>query len=339
MKPFISIIVPMYNVEDYIEECVDSLRRQTLKNIEIILVDDGSPDRSGEIARKYCSMDARVKVIHKKNGGLSSARNAGLQAATGDYVGFVDGDDFVLPAMFENMYAAAKKDDLDIVMCGYHKHSDTEDAYFPPPLPTDRLLLSWDIKRELKKAHETRFIWYVWRNLYRRDLLKKNQLYFFEDIRFAEDSPFNLYAFYAAKRVRAIDDGYYMYRCNPDSLTEVPFKPYMDESLKRQYRAKRRFYETFQLLDECADDLETYTCKHQIPMLLANACAEPKPSKQVRRHIKDILSYRMVQSCVKATSLRSRNLLIGQRLVLLLCKLNIPILLELFFKRNLPSKG
>lgn len=63
-------------------------------------------------------------------------------------------------------------------MCGYHKHSDTEDAYFPPPLPTDRLLLSWDIKRELKKAHETRFIWYVWRNLYRRDLLKKNQLYF-----------------------------------------------------------------------------------------------------------------------------------------------------------------
>jgi glycosyltransferase EpsJ len=121
-------------------------------------------------------------------------------------VGFVDGDDFVLSAMFENMYAAAKKDDLDIVMCGYHKHSDAEDTYFPPPLPTDRLLLSWDIKRELKKAHETRFIWYVWRNLYRRDLLKKNQLYFFEDIRFAEDSPFNLYAFYAAKRVRAIDD-------------------------------------------------------------------------------------------------------------------------------------
>lgn len=66
MKPFVSIIVPMYNVEDYIEECVDSLRRQTLKNIEIILVDDGSPDRSGEIARKYCSLDARVKVIHKK---------------------------------------------------------------------------------------------------------------------------------------------------------------------------------------------------------------------------------------------------------------------------------
>ena len=71
MKPFISIIVPMYNVEDYIEECVDSLRRQTLKNIEIILVDDGSPDRSGEIARTYCSLDARVQVIHKKNGGLS----------------------------------------------------------------------------------------------------------------------------------------------------------------------------------------------------------------------------------------------------------------------------
>ncbi|MFN2744357.1 MULTISPECIES: glycosyltransferase [Bacillus] len=339
MRPYVSIIVPMYNVEDYIEECVNSLLRQTLKNIEIILVDDGSPDRSGEIARRYCGQDARVKVIHKKNGGLSSARNAGLQAATGDYVGFVDGDDYVAAEMFENMYAAAKEDDLDIVMCGYHKCYGKEQAYFPPSLPAGRLLLSWDIKRALKKAHETQFIWYVWRNLYKRRMLKENELYFYEDIRFAEDSPFNLYAFYAAKRVKAIDEGYYMYRSNPQSLTEIPYKPYMDESLKRQFRAKKRFYETFELLDECADDLQTYMCKHQIPMLLANACAEPKPSKQVRRHIKDILSYRMVQSCIKSTSIRNEKLLIGQRLVLLLCKLNVPFLLELFFKRNLPSKG
>ncbi|KKB73526.1 MULTISPECIES: glycosyltransferase [Bacillus] len=339
MKPFVSIIVPMYNVEAYIEECVNSLLRQTLRNIEIILVDDGSPDRSGDIARRYCDQDARVKVIHKKNGGLSSARNAGLHAATGEYVGFVDGDDFVSPAMFENMYAAAKEDDLDIVMCGYHKHSDKGNEYVPPSLPAGRLLLGWDIKHELRRAHETRFIWYVWRNLYRRDLLKHNELYFYEDIRFAEDSPFNLYAFYAAKRVKAIDEGYYMYRCNPESLTELPFKPYMDDSLIRQYRAKKRFYETFQMFEECSEDLQTYMCKHQIPMLLANACAEPKPSKQVRRHIKDILSYRMVQSSVEKTSLRNKKLLLGQRIVLLLCKLHVPILLELFFKRNLPSKG
>ena len=87
-------------------------------------------------------------MIHKKNGGLSSARNAGLHAATGEYVGFVDGDDFVSPSMFENMYAAAKEDDLDIVMCGYYKHSEKGNQYVPPSLPAGRLLLSWDMKGE-----------------------------------------------------------------------------------------------------------------------------------------------------------------------------------------------
>ncbi|MDA1476480.1 glycosyltransferase [Bacillus changyiensis] len=335
MKPFVSIIVPMYNVENYIEECVDSLLKQTLKNIEIILVDDGSPDRSGEIARQYCEKDKRVKVIHKKNGGLSSARNAGLKAATGDYIGFVDGDDFVADVMFNEMYITAKQDDLDIVMCGYYKHSDKGGQYFPPTLPKDRVLLRQDLKQELKRAHETQFIWYVWRNLYRRELLRDNELYFCEDIRFAEDSPFNLYAFYAAKRVKAIDAGYYMYRWNPQSLTEVPYKPYMDENLIRQYRAKKRFYETFQLVEECEEDLQTYICKHQIPMLIANACAGQKPSKQIRRHIKEILTYPMVQSSLKKTSIQNDKLLSGQRLVLLLCKLNVPIMLEFFFKRKI----
>ena len=96
----ISIIVPIYKVEDYLPQCLDSLVGQTYQNMEIILVEDGSPDNSGAICDAYAAKDARVRVIHKKNGGVSSARNAGLAAVTGDLIGFLDGDDFISPDMY-----------------------------------------------------------------------------------------------------------------------------------------------------------------------------------------------------------------------------------------------
>ena len=101
----ISIIVPVYNVEDYLEDCVHSLELQTYKNIEIILVDDGSPDRSGKICDKLALKDARIKVIHKKNGGLSDARNEGLEHSNGEYIAFVDSDDIVEPNFIKVLYS------------------------------------------------------------------------------------------------------------------------------------------------------------------------------------------------------------------------------------------
>ena len=114
----VSIIVPIYNVEKYLKRCIDSLINQTLKNIEIILVNDGSQDHSGEIANEYQKYK-NVKIIHKKNGGLSSARNAGIKIATGEYIGFVDSDDYVELDMFEYLYNNAKKNNSDIAACGY----------------------------------------------------------------------------------------------------------------------------------------------------------------------------------------------------------------------------
>lgn len=100
----ISVIVPVYQVENTLKKCVDSILNQTYKNLEIILVDDGSPDGSGKICDEYALLDSRIKVIHKKNGGLSSARNAGLDVAIGEYVGFVDSDDWIEPTMYEELY-------------------------------------------------------------------------------------------------------------------------------------------------------------------------------------------------------------------------------------------
>ncbi|MDR1569370.1 MAG: glycosyltransferase, partial [Oscillospiraceae bacterium] len=106
MNETISVIVPIFNVELYLKRCVDSILAQTYKNLEIILVDDESPDACGAICDDYANMDERVRVIHQKNGGLSAARNAGLDIATGAYIGFVDSDDYILPEMYEKLLNA-----------------------------------------------------------------------------------------------------------------------------------------------------------------------------------------------------------------------------------------
>ena len=103
-KPLISIIIPVYKVEKYLEKCIKSVLSQTYKNLQIILVDDGSPDNCGNICDDYARVDNRIEVIHKANGGLSDARNVGLKAARGEYIGFVDSDDYVSNEMFENLY-------------------------------------------------------------------------------------------------------------------------------------------------------------------------------------------------------------------------------------------
>ncbi|MDR4433076.1 glycosyltransferase [Bacillus tequilensis] len=339
MTPLASVIVPMYNVEPFIEECIDSLQRQTLSDIEIILVNDGSPDRSGELAENYAKRDARIRVIHQTNGGLSAARNAGIRAAKGTYIGFVDGDDYVSSDMFQRLIEEAEQNQLDIAGCGFYKQSADGQTYVPPQLDTNRVLTKPEIAERLKHAHETRFIWYVWRYVYRRELLDRTNLMFDEDIRFAEDSPFNLSAFCGAKRVKMLDEGLYIYRENPNSLTEVPYKPAMDEQIQKQYQAKMAFYNHHGLAGACKEDLNVYICRHQLPMLLANACASPNPPKDIKKQIRRILSYHMVRQAVRHTPVQHKQLLRGERLVLALCKWRLIFLIKLFFEQRGTMKG
>lgn len=119
--PLISVIVTAYNVERYIDECIESIVSQTYSNLEVILVDDGSSDRTPGMCDKWSKQDNRIKVIHKKNGGCSSAKNAGLAAATGDYIGFVDGDDYIVPEYYETLLACLLETDSDIVRTGMQR--------------------------------------------------------------------------------------------------------------------------------------------------------------------------------------------------------------------------
>lgn len=117
----ISIIVPTYNIEDYLPKCLDSILAQTYKELEIIVVDDGSTDMTSQICDNYALEDERIRVIHQRNRGLSGARNAGLKIATGDYIGYVDGDDYIAPSMYELMLRACEDNKTDLAVCGYEQ--------------------------------------------------------------------------------------------------------------------------------------------------------------------------------------------------------------------------
>lgn len=180
----ISIIVPVYNVEDYLEDCVHSLELQTYKNIEIILVDDGSPDRSGKICDKLALKDARIKVIHKKNGGLSDARNEGLEHSNGEYIAFVDSDDIVEPNFIKVLYSLITQGNYQVAQVGTQFVNESGD-----PL-NQKIVFDGDMGKKLngnyvlnrdelirglllRKVHCA-----AWCNLYKRD--------FFNEIRFTK---------------------------------------------------------------------------------------------------------------------------------------------------------
>lgn len=141
-EALISVIVPVYKVEAYLERCVDSIRNQTYKNLEIILVDDGSPDRSGQMCDELALSDSRIRVIHKVNGGLSDARNAGLDAMTGDYVSFVDSDDWIQPDMMEVLLGRMIKENAKISCCGMVRCTDEQELYCFNPNREEQFTLS-----------------------------------------------------------------------------------------------------------------------------------------------------------------------------------------------------
>lgn len=162
----ISIIIPIYKVEQYLDKCISSVTNQTYHNLEIILVDDGSPDRCGSICDNYALTDSRIKVIHKKNGGLSEARNYGIDQATGDYIGFVDGDDWVENDMFEALYTKAVEYRADISICGFYTVKNNK-VNLPHIAAHD---IEYSGEEALSELAKDRITNHAWNKLYKREL-------------------------------------------------------------------------------------------------------------------------------------------------------------------------
>lgn len=167
--PLISVIVPVYKVEAYLDRCISSIIQQTYTNLEIILVDDGSPDRCPQMCDAWAEKDRRIRVIHKENGGLSDARNAGMQVAAGTYIAFVDSDDWVSNAFVENLYMLARENDCDVVGCAFRMtdHTDCEEMTQDTKKP--RIVNRDTAVRDLI---DDRIRQVVWNKLYKRELIQ-----------------------------------------------------------------------------------------------------------------------------------------------------------------------
>lgn len=264
----VSVIVPVYNVELYLRRCIDSLLKQTYPYLEIILVDDGSPDNCGNICDEYASVDSRIRVIHKGNAGLGMARNSGLDIATGDFVVFVDSDDYVKDCYVEILLRNMVETGADLATVGHYRHS-CDGKMCQKPITqmreiweksniVERVLLPIvgsvpeypdDVEREMS----------VWINMYRRSLIEKNALRFVSEREYiSEDIFFNILYMLNAEKVVLCPECLYIYSENPTSLTSTyridRFEKYCKMFWEEQEildgygladKAKLRLYRTF----------------------------------------------------------------------------------------------
>lgn len=221
-SPAVSIVVPVYKVEKYLTECIDSILAQTFTDFELILVDDGSPDNSGKICDDYAARDSRIRVFHKENGGVSSARNFGIDNALGEWITFVDSDDFISSTFLYEMYAPVAKDKtLSFVCCGCVNYSDG--GTITPNQQYDTF------GGDDKSFVFENFRGLVFSKFFRKDILEKHNLKFDERIKLAEDYIFTLEYIFHIERYAFVSGTGYFYRYREGSATNSKGRiPYHD---------------------------------------------------------------------------------------------------------------
>lgn len=222
MVPFFSVILPIYNVKPWLSRCVDSVLAQGFTDYELLLVDDGATDGSGALCDELALRDSRIRVIHKENGGLSSARNAGAAEAVGKYIWWVDSDDWITPDALEQLHEAITQSDADMVKFSYIRVEGTNQKHIPfnaePGLYT---VQQQEVLLEKAFLSTSRFGLSAWSYVYRTSFLRENELCFVSERQVgSEDYLFNLVALLKAQRVQVIDNALYYYELRLGSLSQ-----------------------------------------------------------------------------------------------------------------------
>lgn len=222
-QPTVSVIVPVYKAENYLHRCIDSLLAQTFTDFELLLVDDGSPDRSGEISDEYAKKDSRIRVFHKENGGVSSARNLGLDNAGGMWVVFVDSDDKLKPDYLLNLYINSKN--VDCVICGHELRNFSDEILkiynYDISLCEEDKTRIWSYLGKLDVEH------YIWNRIYRLSIIRKNNIAF-RKLNMGEDTLFNLDYISSSGSISILDYVGYVHYKNSDSLSSGYRSDYVD---------------------------------------------------------------------------------------------------------------
>lgn len=325
----VSIIIPVYNAEKYLKKCIDSVLSQTLKEIEIILVDDGSIDDSTNILNDYAKNHKNIKVIHQQNSGPAIARNAGMEIATGEYIGFIDSDDYVSSDMYETLYNAATINNVDIVISDYYtvkKDNIIPSAHFK--FPSNQVIAKDDILKLITNANESRILWFGWKGIYKRNIIQSQKI-IYPLLKLGEETVFLLDCFLSANSMYYIDKPFYYYEQTPNSLTRIKHKKNLLSQLEGLYFAKKEIYlkHNYTLYN---NDLNAYTMKHTIPMLISNELNSKMSFLQKIKVYKHIRNSEMIVIAYKNCSVN----LINSKLkyFALLLKLRLYCILALFSK-------
>ncbi len=268
MSELISIIVPVYKVEKYLKRCIDSIINQTYKNLEIILVDDGSPDNCGQICDEYAEKDSRIKVIHKENHGVSAARNTGIDIAAGEYLGFVDSDDWIEKDMYELLYYAIKKHSVKMSCAGRYSVNQNKKTKFcyrkEEAISSEEMLIKIFKQKECDIS--------IWDKLYHRSL--------FDNIRFPvgkrhEELAIIHKIIFSAERIAVINRPLYNYRQIPSSFT------------------KQRLSKENLILVDYADQVVEF-------------CADNYPS--IKKYALAFSAKKRLELCIKVTEIKNSTL-------------------------------
>lgn len=256
----VSVIVPVYNTECYLIKCIDSLRNQTYQNLEIILVDDGSSSRCRELCDQIADSDARIHVLHKKNGGLSDARNAGMRNSTGEYLVFCDSDDWMEPDIIKTAISEIKKTEAQIVIWGYSADvvDQNEVLLSYHQCAADATIGIGDAECLSNKEIQG-LLGYAWNKLYKRNILASNELLFEKDISLVEDILFNSRVLSHCKEIRFINSiGTHYVQRNTSTLSKSYYYNYC-ELIMRAVKAKKTIMRHFQCATEDIDKtISTY---------------------------------------------------------------------------------
>lgn len=221
IKPLISVIVPVYNGEKFIDQCINSITNQTLKDIEILIINDGSKDSTLDIIEKISKADSRIKIINQKNLGVSAARNNGISKARGKYIGFVDADDYIDKTMYEKMYEKAEEFNSDIVVCNVNDVLASREKKVSLNLQEGIIDIESTKESEFLSDEYFKLGTAVWHKIFRSNLIKENNIKFINYSKVAsEDTLFNYEAMLKAKRIYCLNEALYDYKIVENSLTK-----------------------------------------------------------------------------------------------------------------------
>ncbi|HTG67799.1 MAG TPA: glycosyltransferase [Candidatus Udaeobacter sp.] len=294
----ISVIVPIFNAEKWLGRCINRILHQPFRQIELLLVNDGSTDRSGAICEEFAARDARIKLLHKPNGGTSSTKNAGLKAAIGKYVAFLDADDEIDELFFVKLYATAEEHACDVVISGYE--TVPTKLSFSPRFRLHTLMNGKDFVLSAVSIHSGNDLCFAWRSLFLRTSLVSRGIQFHEGLTIGEDTVFNLEALLTSERVYAIPDPLYFYTVNNlDSLMSTPYKPYLEQNMVLQYQLRKQLSEHFGLLahDHYRRDMAAYHIRSIYGMLIRNF--KNSPNVTAKEDVARIVTLELVTDSTK----------------------------------------